>query len=290
MSVTSRNHLGTWLSPLPQPSVAAATVAPLAAAQSRSETARVPSDSVHRRYLRTLARMQSSLVKENQHFYCEPPSDAFRAYPLFATADTPNKNGAVLADPQALSRSQKNSPIACPYQIKPNAARARLVRSRSGRALAAAISYGWAEELELAHHTKKLMYVQVRQHTKLENYHDIRRPVFCVNAQSCDLAALDLRLVAVIFTELELLKAASSEFAVHSDFAAGAPCIDQHGRVWIDERVIRRASFHYSQHQISRPADKLYVDEDAIDQRLRRAHMLVIRSHLPEIDINQPTQ
>ena len=282
MDVSNRNRLGTWLSPLPQPILAESSGAPLAGAPTVVTTAPVPRDSVHRRYLRMLARTQNSFVKENQRYYCEPPSEAFRAYPLFATAVAPNNSTSNCADPEALNRSQRNAPITCPFTIRPEAARARLERSKLGRAVAGALSYGWAEELSLNQESSKLMYIQVRQHTKLESYHDIRRPVYCINAQSCDQRALDLRLVAIIFTELATLMAAAQEFARPEDFEGGNPVFDQHGRVWIDDRLIRRAAYHYSQHQILRQHDQLYKDEEAIADRLKRAHLLVLRSHLPE--------
>ena len=282
MDVTSRNRLGTWLSPLPQPLTTAACDAPLAGAPGRAQTATAPRDSVHRRYLHTLARTQSSFVSENQRFYCEPPSETFRAYPLFATAATQANSPSNCVDPDTLARSQQNAPITCPYPIRPQAARARLERSQSGRAVAGALAYGWAEELSLAHESATLMYIQVRQHTKLESYHDIRRPVYCINAQSCDQRALDLRLIAIIFTEMAALNAAAQEFARSEDFFGGIPVLDQHGRVWLDDRIVRRAAFHYSQHQIVRPHDQLYRQEDIIDDQLKRSHFLVLRSHLPE--------
>ena len=283
MDVTNRNRLGTWLSPLPQPSIADCTVAALAAEPTGAAIARAPRDSVHRRYLRMLAHTQTSFVKENQRYYCEPPSDAFRAYPLFATALSQNSSSASGADPETLNRSQKNAPITCPFPIRPQAARAKMVRAKNGRALAGALSYGWAEELKLNAGNSELMFIQIRQHTKLESYHDIRRPVYCINAQSCDQRALDLRLVAIIFTEIELLSAAAAEFALPGDYANGAAVFDQHGRVWLDDRIIRRAAFHYSQHQVLRQQNQLYKDEDGINDRLKRAHLLVLRSHLPEI-------
>jgi hypothetical protein len=272
--ILHKNKTGTWLSPLSQPQVQL---------DHPIEAIPVPLDPQHRRYIAGLATSLPIILSENAEHFREPLDQSFQAYPLEARAagDSSRKT-------RSLTRSQTNAPVQIPFPIAPNTVVANCSKDRSAIQLTGSLRYAWQEEVTLVQTNsqctdKRIFTIQVRHHTRLEPYHETRRPVFCINLKSNDLDFIDLRLITMLNVEGEFLEMATHAFRKEFDYAGGSPVRDTLGRIWIDERLIRRAAFQYMQHQRSLSSETLYQDDTSVTPEIRFAHFLIHRSHQPEL-------
>lgn len=271
-----KTRTGTWLSPLEQ-----------AATQSRSQLA-PPSDPIHRRFIVRCAGSLKAQIVENEEALGERLEETFARYPLLAAED-----GGKGASKHAWVRSLKSLPLARRHTPPLESAIPRMKRSPVSREpYVGSLMYTWLERGELrdlagqvVHHDAYTM--QVRHHTKLEPFHEQRRPVYCINMKSDIDLSVDLRLIALLNVEIGFLEAAVDIFARPDDCFGGRVVLDAHRRVFIDEQVIRRAAFCYGQFQLDRsvlPREQRAAFDAQADQTVRAAHFLVVRAHPPELE------
>ena len=283
--VRYKNETGTWLSPLEQP--------------RPNEQARQPGpprDSQHRRFVASAALHLDEIADENARHFGETLRKTFEAYPLFPGLSASSVNE------DCLHRSVDNCPVKVPWEIFPETAQANVVRDKeSGDPLAGSVRYAWLERGALMQDKvvhEGIYTYQVRHHSKLEPFHEMRRPVYCINLKTDYGDLLDLRVVALVNTEMPFLNAAARRFARESDFFEGLPVVDHAGRLLVDERVIRRAAYHYAEYQRSL-FERLQMASDrnevpslrqpaaSAPEHIRYAHFLVFRSHLPELSFDK---
>ncbi len=273
--IQQKNRTGTWLSPLEQPKP---TI-------NSSDMCGTPKDSKHRRFIASLALNLDSLLNENRQQFGEPVLETFRKYPFFSTND---KSHGV--SEEALTRSILNSPIHIPWKIPREIAYAALFRSTEGKPYAASVRYTWLEAGHLHRGNTRIENIfayQIRHHTKLEAFHDVGRPVYCVNLKFDDIEPLDLRLLAVLTTELPFLDAACRFLSRKEDAFNGLYVVDHENRIFVDEKIVRRAAYFYSNFQRTQSKEKLYNESPEIPLSIRYSHFIVARSHLPEFRYDQ---
>jgi hypothetical protein len=273
IEVSVRNKTATWLSPLPQPSAYAAP------------NSQVPSDSTLRKFIGKTAMSLENLVNENVAFFGEIPEKSFNAYPLIAA-----KGRSDEAVPETVERSVSNSPINVPWEIPSECVTPSLQFSpTTGMPQAGTLRYTWLERGFLCRDDEKIhegVYsLQIRHHSKLEAYHEMRRPVYCINLKSDSGDFVNLRLLMLLHTEMPFLTRAAKHFTRKGDFSGGAPVVDHHGRCFVDDQVIRRAAFCYAEFQRIRLIEgkPIGTSDEPLSDELRYAHFLVFRSHLPEL-------
>lgn len=276
--VKRRTLTGSWLSPLEQPR----RVEPLASGP-------LPTDSRHKKFIAAAALTLDRITEENNSFFGELPERSFEVHPLQATYPG---SGRVLTE--TLSRSLTNAPIGVPAPILPETVIASIARTKEGTVKAGALRYTWLEKGTLfrdgergekEERREEVFTYSARHHSKLEQFHDVRRPVFCINVKADVGEFLDLRLISILNTERSFLDEASKRFSKEGDSFCGLSCIDHAGRVFIDEKIVRRAAFHYSRFQQERLFQRtpLGPNTRGIADDIRLAHFIVMRSHLPEL-------
>ena len=271
--ISYREEHGTWLSPMAQPSASQGRVPSEGSA---------PADKCHRRFVAKLAKDLYGIVTENKEHFGETIIESFKAYGFVACSSVSKK--AVNED--ALQRSLKHAPIAVPVKIFPETV-VSTMDCRQGQPVSSALTYtwtekGWVKQGRIKH--EAILLVQVRHHTKLQSSHEMRRPVYCVNIKSYGEMPFDLRVMAIVKSEMPFLEAAAQAFSGPRDAFQGLPIVDHQGRALLEERIVRRAAFHYSNFQNSIKPGNLY-DENKVPELIRYAHFIVSRSHLPELGL-----
>mgnify|MGYP000895633933 CR=1 FL=1 len=244
--VLKKNNEGTWLSPIPQPFAQGCESLP-------------PEDPKYRKFLGSVAIGLGTICDENDRFSRTPPKDIkdkFQILPKDVLSSTP------LSPTHEIS----NKEIQLEFGEFVDAARFR-----------------WHEKLSLLGMEEAIYAVQVRVHSKLEVYHDYARPTYSINLKSYGGKFFSLRLLSLVNTEWHFAERAVREYSKQIDFNGGLLVKDSLNRVWVDEQVIRRAAFHYSRYQIERTAQKKDL---VVDDKLRFAHFIVFRSHLPKLSYN----
>lgn len=274
LEVLERNRTATWLSPLAQPEVRTAS------------NSKVPTDTTLRKFIGKAALSLEDLVKENIAYFGEIPEESFNAYPLVTTSE---KSAAAI--PETVRRSIGNAPIQIPWTIPQECVSPSLHRSTTtGLPQAGTLRYSWLERGFLSNEGSKIhegIYtLQVRHHTKLEAFHEMRRPVYCINLKSDSGDFVNLRMLMLLHTELPFLSRAALHFTRKEDFFGGLPVIDHHGRSFVDDRIIRRAAFCYAEFQRIRLLEGAPIGSanESLSDELLYAHFLVFRSHLPELE------
>ena len=263
---------GTWLSPIPQPANPESII---------TSEIKVPSDSRHRIFIGNFARKLEKIVRENRGAYGEDLKDTFRAKGFIPCSLAPKR----IANEDAVERSKKHCPVSIPVDISKEEVFTSL-QTDSGAAVAAAMSYSWTEDGLIRQgrfETKGIFLVQVRHHTKLQPFHEMRENVYCVNVKSYGDTPFDLRVMAIVNSEIAFLEAAARAFSGPRDAFQGLPVTDHRGRILIDERIVRKAAYHYSEYQKTLVPGRVYEDANLPDL-VRFAHYIVSRSHLPELD------
>ena len=89
--------------------------------------------------------------------------------------------------------------------------------------------------------------------------------------------------MTILDEELPFLERAVGTFARQTDAFSGEVVKDSLGRFYIDDKIVRRAAFYYSQYQEQVEAAELYSESAELPAHIRHAHLLVLRSHLPEL-------
>lgn len=272
--IKEKNRTGTWLSPLQQPEATAGAVAC---------EKKAPSDPRHRKFIGSLAECLDEIVEENKRTFGEPLEESFKAAGLNPRV-APERHDV---NPEAFVRSARNCPLTIRDAIELSGVYTSLVVAENGVPRAAALLYTWIEkgfirQGRVVHHHEFL--VQVRHHTRLESFHDVHRPVYCVNLKTAGSELLDLRVMAIIKSEMPFLEAAARQFGKDRDHFEGLPVVDHEGRVLIDERIVRRAAWEYSQYQRSIDPGQLYENEELLPERVKYAHFIVLRAHMPELN------
>ena len=265
-----RQTNGTWLSPVAQPSTAPGMVP--------CET-NAPSDERHRAFIASAATNLRGIVEEGEAAFMQPVEESYHAHGF-----APAVEGTRAPKPEALTRSVRNCPIRIPVSPGEGEAIASLARDAQGKPFAAALLYTWTEAGHIRQGrliSKDIFLIQVRHHTKLESHHDIDRPVYCINLKRFGEDCIDLRVMAIVKSEMPFLEAAAQAFSKEGDAYGGLPVVDHAGRVLIDERIVRRAGYCYSQYTRDLEAGALYAADLTAQQRM--AHYLVMRAHLPEL-------
>ncbi len=270
-----KNLLGTWLSPIPQPAI-----------RSQPFTLAPTVDAVLRKYLGECALALEELVKESIVAFGVTPSESFAKTPLPAALQ-----GKGTVTKAALSYSTSRCPLKAPWEILPETAVPSLQREKiTQNPQAGSVKFGWIERGTLSLHDEVhsgIYSYQVRHHTKLEAFHDIDRPVFCINLKTECADLLDLRLISLLHTEFAFLTAAAKHFSTREDAWNGSPVIDKKGRVFVDERIVRRAGYHYTNYQRSLydtvRQSPFAVNDSNLPLETRYAHFLIFRSHLPQL-------
>lgn len=270
--VQRRTETGSWLSPLEQPKKVQPEVPNF-----------LPSDSRHKKFIAAAAVALDKLTDENNSFFGELPERSFEAHPLQATYP-----GSSRVLTETLSRSVSSAPVGIPVGIHPETVIASLARTKEGSVKAGALRYTWLEKGSISREDLRredVFTYSVRHHSKLEQFHDVRRPVYCINVKADVGDFLDLRLIAILNTERPFLDQAAKTFSKAGDSFSGLSCVDHSGRIFIDERVVRRAAFHYSRFQQERLFQRtpLGASTRGISDDVRFAHFIVTRSHLPEL-------
>ncbi len=284
--VRRKNETGTWLSPIEQPNPASAT----------ASAPKPPSDGQHRRFIASAAHHLEEITAENATHFGEPLSSTFESYPLLPG------NNAKKPDAECVRRSVNNCPLHIPSEILPQTVQSSVTREKhSSEILAGSMRYAWLERGSLLQNTvvhQGIYTYQVRHHSKLEPFHEMRRPVYCINLKTDYGDLLDLRVVALVNTEMPFLNAAAANFARKGDAFNGLPVVDHAGRLLVDERVIRRAAYHYADYQRSlfERAKETSAKHEILSftqppantpDHIRYAHFLVFRSHLPELNFDK---
>lgn len=244
--VQKKNNEGTWLSPISQPF-------------SRTSETAPPEDSKYRKYLGTVAIGLGAICDENDRFSRTPPRDLKDKFQLLTN--------------EALS----STPLTPTHEITD-----KEIQFEVGEFVDAA-RFRWHEKLALPGMEEAIYGVQVRVHSKLEVYHDYARPTYSINLKSYGAKFFSLRLISLVNTEWNFAERAVREYSKQVDFNGGLLVKDSLNRIWVDEQVIRRAAFHYSRYQVERTAQKKDL---VIDEKLRFAHFIVFRSHLPKLSCN----
>lgn len=282
LEISYKNRSGTWLSPIEQP-WACIPKSPLLDG--------APNDLQYRRYLLAAAENLGELVTEFIDCYGEDLLATYRRYPLEFRAKKPIR----WSEPQELVRSLRNCPITVPVEIEPKTTTSSQSYDSNRNQITGSLRYTWQAELKLNQGrsiSSDHFTFQVRHHTKLDASHENSRPVFCINIKSDDANLIDLRLCAILHIEAPFLVAAAKQFCKKGDHFDGQPVFDSLGRAWLDERIIRRAAFHYSQYQYELQESclrnqKLYDQQEGLSEQIRWAHFLVHRSHLSELHFDE---
>lgn len=270
--IQRRTETASWLSPLEQPR------------KVQPQTPNfIPTDSRHKKFIAANAVSLDKLTEENNSHFGEAPERSFEAHPFQATYP-----GSSRVLTETLSRSVSNAPVDIPVGILPETVIASLARTKEGCVKAGAIRYTWLEKgfLYREDDRREDVYTYcIRHHSKLEQFHDERRPVYCINVKADIGDFLDLRLIAILNTERPFLDYAAKVFSKEGDAFSGLSCVDHTGRIFIDERIVRRAAFHYSRFQQERMFQRtpLGPSTRGIADDIRFAHFIVTRSHLPEL-------
>lgn len=273
-AVSRKDKTGTWLSPVEQPPAVPGMVAPEKSA---------PADQRHKRYIASYAQKLDEIVRENKEHFKRPPEESVRAHGFVAGVQT----GSRAVNPEVLKRSLKNCPVHIPIAIEEEEALAGMISNLDKQIVSAALLYTWTERGWIAQGRMKhenIFLLQIRHHSKLDASHDIDRPVFCINLKSFGPDAVDLRVMAIVKSEMPFLEAAAQAFKRAGDAYEGFPVVDHQGRVLIDERIVRRAGYEYSRYQRALEAGELYEESSTMEELARMAHFIVLRSHLPELN------
>lgn len=274
--IQRKDETGTWLSPIEQPHPSVGMVPPETMA---------PSDVRHKKFIVSFAGNLAQLVEENRSSFKQPLEETFQKR-KFEPVLTP---GTRQARPDILERSIQNCPLRIPVNIPQDSAVASVVLNAQRQPVAGALLYTWTEEGWIKQgrvREENLFLMQVRHHSKLEIFHDMERPVFCINAMTFGPESIDLRVMAIVKSEMAFLEQAAALFRRECDAYAGLPVVDHEGRVLLDERIVRRAGYYYSQYQRDLKAEALYADNEQIQGAVRMAHFIVFRAHLPELAYN----
>ncbi len=269
-----KSRSATWLSPVAQPQVLGAK--PLAAPEP-------PHDQRHKRFIVNIAAQLEALIRENETYFGHSLQESFAEFGLMAR----DKPGVGTAAPAALQRSLDHLPITPLYEPLQDNACGTLRADRRGTPITSTLRYTWLEEVIFQTSTPKpkpqLMTMQVRHHSRLESFHENARPVYCINLKSVCSPYFDLRMLMLVNCEWAFLERACAPFARSGDFNHGMPVFDQLRRIFVDERVIRRAAYAYSMYQRLCFERRGSLHQGTLDRTLRHAHFLVFRSHLPEV-------
>lgn len=244
--ILKKNSEGTWLSPIPQP------FAPISELPT-------PEDQKYKSFLGTVALNLGAICSENEKFLRTPPREIKKYFELLPT-------DVVSSTPLIPTHHISNEEISLELGEIVDAARFR-----------------WHERLKLPKLDEAIYAIQVRVHSKLEVYHDYARPTYSINLKSYGAKFFSLRLLSLLNTEWNFAERAVREYSKQTDFNGGLLVKDSLNRVWVDEQVIRRAAFHYSRYQVERTAQKKDL---VVDDKLRFAHFIVFRSHLPKLSYN----
>ncbi len=274
--IRRKDETGTWLSPIEQPAGPPGMVPPEPAA---------PADSRHRKYIAAFAGNLAQLVVENRDGFKEPLEETYRKQSFEPVL----VSGSRQAKPEVLKRSTHNCPIKIPVSIPRERAIASAILNARREAVAGALLYTWTENGWIRQgrvRQENMFLLQIRHHTKLEIFHDMERPVFCINAITFGPDSVDLRIMAIVKSEMSFLERAAAFFRREWDAYSGLPVVDHAGRVLIDERIIRRAGYYYTQYQRELNPDQLYRDNAEIKDAIRLAHFIVFRAHMPELSYN----
>jgi hypothetical protein len=241
--IQKKNSHGTWLSPIAQPIAEISNQYP-------------PSDSKYKKFLGTVALNLETICEENERFSRTPPKEIKERFELLP-------KDVVVCSPLTPTHEISNDEIQFDFGEFVDAARFR-----------------WHESLRLNDLPKSLYSVQVRVHSKIEVFHDYARPTYSINLKSYGPKPFSLRLLSLVNTEWNFAQRAAKEFSKPIDFYSGLLVKDSLNRTWVDDQVIKRAAYHYAIYQVERTAQKSGL---ALDDKIRFAHFLIFRSHLPQL-------
>jgi len=271
--IAYKNKHGTWLSPISQPEAVQGFIPPQPS---------VPKDKRYKNFLGSLAKNLEQVVLENKQHFKEPLEKRVEVHDFNPCEEaTPRRLRTAI-----LKRSLENSPIEIPVSIQEEEVIVSLVKNEHKQPIAGALLYTWTEKGWISQGRMKyenIFLIQLRHHSKLEPLHDNDRPVYCLNLKSFGFDSVDLRVMAIIRSEMKFLEAAVQPFKRKGDAFEGLPVLDHKGRVLIDERIVRRAGYLYSQYQRDLEQGRLYEYSEDLTEQVRLAHFIVLRAHFPEL-------
>ncbi|NMC64322.1 MAG: hypothetical protein GYA55_14250 [SAR324 cluster bacterium] len=275
--IAYKNRHGTWLSPISQPETSHGFI---------RVASLVPKDQRYRHFIGSLAKDLDQVVLENKQHFKEPLEERMGAHDFnpCERAASRKLRAAIL------ERSVENSPIEIPVSIQEEEVIVSLVKNEHEQPIAGALLYTWTEKGWISQGRMKydnIFLIQLRHHSKLEPFHDNDRPVYCLNLRSFGPDSVDLRIMAIVKSEMKFLEAAVQPYKRKGDAFEGLPVLDHKGRVLIDERIVRRAGYLYSQYQRDLGEGRLYEYTDDLSDQIRLAHFIVLRAHFPELCYNR---